>query len=367
MEAQITFPVCQLPENCFSLYPPYKSHKSFSTLILRGIFSQAPFKFSLREFFSEKVWKSHFKLYNWLITSLLIRAYYHHFSSVIDNIENPSETLLYFYWGMRWSQFIPLINTNILKIVIRFHGSDLYEETNNNYIPYRRIQIELADKLVVISQQGMSYLSTKYPFAGHKAFISRLGTVDYGINSVKERRNQPKTIVSCSNLVPVKRVHLIIDILKHFPEPVNWIHFGDGIEKDRILDSCKTLPENVSWTLHGSTDHDELMRFFRSNPIDLFINVSSSEGIPVSVMEALSFGIPVVATDVGGTRELVDNSVGRLLPMSFNSQSVAKLILDLLNDPEIDTIRVQARVRWQERCQARNIYPSFTRILTRWP
>ena len=46
--------------------------------------------------------------------------------------------------------------------------------------------------------------------------------------------------------------------------------------------------------------------------IDLFINTSSSEGVPVSIMEALSVGIPIIATDVGGTKEIVTKTTARI-------------------------------------------------------
>ena len=45
-------------------------------------------------------------------------------------------------------------------------------------------------------------------------------------------------------------------------------------------------------------------------PVDLFLTVSANEGIPVSIMEAQSFGIPVIATDVGGISEIVNNVNG---------------------------------------------------------
>lgn len=40
--------------------------------------------------------------------------------------------------------------------------------------------------------------------------------------------------------------------------------------------------------------------FYRNNDVDVFVNLSESEGIPVSIIETISFGVPVVATDVGG-------------------------------------------------------------------
>jgi len=47
--------------------------------------------------------------------------------------------------------------------------------------------------------------------------------------------------------------------------------------------------------------HNDVLNYYASNPVDVFINTSSSEGLPVSIMEAMSFGIPVIATNVGGT------------------------------------------------------------------
>ena len=47
------------------------------------------------------------------------------------------------------------------------------------------------------------------------------------------------------------------------------------------------------------------MNYYENNSIDLFINVSESEGLPFSIIEAFSAGIPALATDVGGTSEIV--------------------------------------------------------------
>ena len=59
----------------------------------------------------------------------------------------------------------------------------------------------------------------------------------------------------------------------------------------------------------GFQDNEKIMDFYRNNPIDIFINVSTNEGVPVSIMEAISFGIPIIATNVGGTNEIVINNI----------------------------------------------------------
>ena len=48
-----------------------------------------------------------------------------------------------------------------------------------------------------------------------------------------------------------------------------------------------------------------MLDYYKNNIIDIFINLSASEGIPVSIMDAISFGIPCIATNVGGTGEIV--------------------------------------------------------------
>src|SRR5690606_35919751 len=89
--------------------------------------------------------------------------------------------------------------------------------------------------------------------------------------------------------------------LSHYA--IQWHHFGDGpqmslLEREKSEISIK----NLTITLHGRVENSKIYDFYRYNPVDLFINLSSSEGIPVSIMEAISCGIPVVATNVGGTK-----------------------------------------------------------------
>ena len=59
------------------------------------------------------------------------------------------------------------------------------------------------------------------------------------------------------------------------------------------------------------------MNYYNTYEIDLFVNLSTIEGVPVSIMEAQSSGIPVLATDVGSSKEIVDDDNGFLIPKDF--------------------------------------------------
>src|SRR5690606_13386262 len=95
---------------------------------------------------------------------------------------------------------------------------------------------------------------------------------------------------------------------------IEWHHFGDGLEFEELKKKIKTLnKKKIAVILHGWATQADILKFYELYFVNWFVNVSESEGIPVSIMEAMSFGIPVIATDVGGTSEIVNTDTGYLL------------------------------------------------------
>ncbi len=106
------------------------------------------------------------------------------------------------------------------------------------------------------------------------------------------------------------------------------------------------------------------MNWYSENPAHLFMNLSKSEGIPVSIMEACSYGIPAVATDVGGTSELISNKTGWLINREFTIEGIVKVLEDaLLNH----TVRIQKSTNAREVCLSNfnsdKNYPDFVQAL----
>jgi len=67
---------------------------------------------------------------------------------------------------------------------------------------------------------------------------------------------------------------------------------------------------------------------------DIFVLASLWEGLPLAVMEAMALGVPVVATNVGGLRELVRDRVAGTLVPPRNERALAEAIAELATDPE---------------------------------
>ena len=136
-------------------------------------------------------------------------------------------------------------------------------------------------------------------------------------------------IVSCSNLIPLKRIDLIIKALSlvNAGKDIEWKHFGDGILRQELEELANTwLSGKINFSFMGHYPNKELLEFYNTNRVDLFINASSTEGIPVSIMEAQSYGIPVSQTDTGAVREIVVAGTGSLIPVDATPSDLALMI-----------------------------------------
>lgn len=256
------------------------------------------------------------------------------------------------------------------KIVARGHGYDLYEERNSvSYIPLREYLLQNLDEVIMISDDGKDYLSKKYPQFKEKITVSRLGTIDY---SVKET-NSPQgeiNLVSCSNVVPVKRIDMIVKALAEVKSvKVNWTHYGEGILLDEIKELCsRILPSNIKYNFRGFVPNKQVLEEYAEKQYHLFVNVSESEGVPVSIMEAMSFGIPCIATDVGGTNEIVtDGRNGILLEKDFKPKELSEWICKFakMRENEYQFYRNNARLDWETKYCAEKNYKEFVNFLSK--
>lgn len=288
-----------------------------------------------------------------------------HIMEVIEQKAAGCPVVLYSYWAsVSALSFVFLDCHNIFK-VSRLHGIDLYEERHDfSYIPYREQLFRKLDAICPVSENGKKYLCGRYKdFPVSKCYVSRLGTQDGGINPWA--RADVITIVSCSNIIPVKRVGLIADALMGITTlKINWVHFGDGIMLEQVKKSLHCAKaDRLRYRFMGNVKNKEIYKFYQRNSVDLFVNVSESEGIPVSIMEALSFGIPVAATNAGGTNEAVNDKNGWLLDSCHVVKQLRSIIVSYseMETEEIEAMRNSARSFWQKNYYAKQNYTEFYR------
>ncbi|PZC52367.1 hypothetical protein LH53_05140 [Mesotoga sp. TolDC] len=97
--------------------------------------------------------------------------------------------------------------------------------------------------------------------------------------------------------------------------------------------------------------------------VDLFINTSSTEGLPVSIMEAMSFGIPIMATDVGGTSELVTDETGVLIPGNCSPEDVSEALNSISKRSRSTDFRNQVRNAWKSKVNPQENFTHFAEQL----
>lgn len=335
-----------------------QKHKSLFN-IGRALFS---FHFISEILINPSLLRSTKKLLNsilYLSFSLLLAQ---KFKSKFRKVEN-DRLIFYTYWCTSTTLGIALAlkRNKIGKIISRAHGIDLYEERGNVY--FREQTLRLIDKFLFISENGLKYESNLYKKYSSKFALARLGITN-NYNPISEKTGKSIKIVSCSNIDANKQVHLIFEAIDSFSKKnvhyqIEWHHFGDGPSMILLeAQTKKAESKNLKTILHGFVTNEVLLKFYQDNYIDLFINSSLSEGLPVSIMEAQSFGIPVIAPSVGGIPEIVNNINGRLLPVQINSMHIEDAIDFFINRiSSIKIFRRNSHITWFEMNNAERNYP----------
>ena len=245
-----------------------------------------------------------------------------------------SKPIVYTYWMYGWNLAVARLRIKglISKAVTRCHGFDTYDERwNLGVVPFRRYVAKYFDKIYPACDAGSLYLKKKIPKAWHyKVQTSHLGVMAQ-VNYQPDKIDVP-VLVSCSSIIPLKRVEKIVEVLQYINTPLHWVHFGDGEGMDNLKSVAAALPSNVSHELKGAVPNSTIIDYYKENSVDCFLSLTSTEGgVPVSMMESISFGVPVVACAVGGVPELVTNETGVLLNPEENIKEWAvqlKMVLD---------------------------------------
>ena len=281
------------------------------------------------------------------------------------------DTILYSFWfdatAFGVSMFGKLEN---YAVVTSAHGYDLFEfRHSHSVIPFRRYSMELIDEIYPDSFAGTKYLIEKYP--KHKKKISTFltGTIDpdfycsFSVDGVFR-------ILSISRIHPVKRLDMILEAVLIFAArfldlKIEWNHIGGGPDISfykSIAISKSTLNSKIMF--HGAITDAELKNFLKNNPVDAFVNVSSSEGLSIALMEAMSMGIPLIATRVGGNIELLNGNNGVLLSELVTPVDLAETFEYFIANPEkVKQYRLNSRLFWEKNYNATNNYVGLSRHL----
>lgn len=302
-------------------------------------------------------------LYSYLKSSSAI----HH--SLLELTQNEGNYIVYSYWSDSGAIAAAMCTTAANTTgVTRCHGWDVYQKIHNPpYLPLRRFLKGRLHSIFPISKIGEEVVRNEW--WGNT--IANINVARLGVNAKPQEicsYRDKFSIITCSRLIPLKRIELLVTALAAISDlKITWNHIGDGPARERVENQCKTLSNNINVEFHGHLDRKSVLDIYKSIRPTVFINLSSSEGIPVSIMEAMSLGVPTIATDVGGTSEIVNDKNGILLRSDPSTQDIVYAIRKIHGMSDIDYKGYQnnAKETWASIYCAEKNYTVFAENLAK--
>jgi glycosyltransferase involved in cell wall biosynthesis len=291
------------------------------------------------------------------------------FSKYLSDFD--SKNYFYSYWLHNSSIMLGVMKQKgvIKSFISRAHSIDLFHndwpfayEKGVEVLPFQYFKVKTSSAIHSISESGILYLRKKFPQFKDKFHLSYLGIKNQYVSTNKDENIF--RIVSCSNISKNKRVDKIAEVVSKLSFNCHWIHFGSGDEFESVKKITNSFQKNITFSLPGLTKNVDIINFYKFNYVDLFINLSLIEGIPVSIMEAISFGIPIIATGVNGNKEIVNDRTGFIVPRDFQIDEVVSKINLIFSDINLQKkLRDSARHFYLEKFDSEKNYLSFYNYL----
>lgn len=273
---------------------------------------------------------------------------------------------------------------NRVPIVVHtFHGHvfDGYFSSRKTqaFIQVERALARATDVILSLSKQQKNDLVERYRIApAHKVRVVPLGLELDRFRRIDRRARGPlrrqlglslqtPLVLAVGRIVPIKRFDLLIEAFARVVangSPAHLAIAGDGAPEVRAqLDAAAQAAPGRVHFLGWRRDQDILYR-----DADVLALTSDNEGTPVTVIEALSSGLPVVATRVGGVEDIVDDEMGTLVEPGA-VEAIATALKKSLDRPTTlsDSVRDAITARFSHRRLIKDITELYDELVERKP
>ncbi len=219
------------------------------------------------------------------------------------------------------------------------HGLDFTEERRENMgvfrVLYESMKKYFADYTITVCERDRLFLIKKFGYNPRKVITVYNGVKDISVPAEKISKDEIIIGTVC-RLTFQKAPEYFVEIAKMIEQAktgknIRYEIWGKGELKDTLdkLISDYGLESKVFLMGYMDNKSETLSRF------DLFVLTSRYEGIPYAILEAMSAGVPVVATDVGGTNEVIDSGRNGVLLPEGELRLMADTIMKLLDEKDL--------------------------------
>ena len=217
------------------------------------------------------------------------------------------------------------------RIVLALHGGDLPSYSRRHPDRVRRL-LDRADALVAPS----SYLAGFFRTWGYKVHVIP-NVVDLNDCEYRHRERVTPTLFwmrAFSDIYsPETAVRVLAILRRTFPEARLTMAGQAGDRLQPTIDLARRLDVAGSVRFAGFLSTAQKQQEFADH--DIYLHTNLVDNMPVSVVEACAFGLPVVASRVGGIPHLLENEVSGLLAQPGDAEGLASQVVRLVNDPAL--------------------------------
>ena len=206
----------------------------------------------------------------------------------------------------------------------------------------------LSDRLVVVSGHMLPVLSRLLGSASSRAVFIPNG-VDPELLELPIRDGCPapgarRRILSVGALIPRKRMDLLVSALGEGDAGDEVVLVGDGVERERLRELAGRLGVEARLRMEGSVEPGAMVRAYAA--ADVFVLASAAEGRPNVVIEAMAAGLPVIATDIPGIREIVVHGKTGLLFNPADPADLCRRLQELRDTPGLGERLARTARKW---------------------
>ncbi len=198
--------------------------------------------------------------------------------------------------------------------------------------------LSLSAAVVTVSDFMREMVGNRWPRWAHKVVTIPNGVDErflaLGRNHVPWDASRPLEMATVGSLIPRKGIEELLTAVAevHVPKGFRLTVAGDGPERADLEARSKALGLGDQVRFLGAVEADRVHDLMRTS--DLFLLASRSEGRPNVVLEAMASGLPVVASDIAGVRELITHGVDGLLYPVGQPAKLSRAIETLAREPD---------------------------------
>ena len=170
-------------------------------------------------------------------------------------------------------------------------------------------------------------------------FKNKIEIINNGVFIPEENTNiftnDQINITIVSRLVSHKNIKKIIRAISDLNDPLIYLNIiGDGPELNQLQKISLESNNKDNIIFHGKLNRDDINHIFLKS--DIYIQASNYEGLPHSLLEAMSYGIPVLCTPVGECKEILGNEDrGYILDLPVSKNNIKSKISEIISEKNI--------------------------------